>query len=154
MPPSQRLSSLGLMLPTMRVPVGNFIMARRYGDLLFLSGQGPTTADGLKMTGKVGAEVSIDEAYGHARLVTLNLLAAIDAHLGSIDQVDAIVKVLGFVNAAPDFGDHPAVINGCSDLLIDIFGKACGQHARAAIGAGSLPSGITVEIEMVVGCRA
>lgn len=102
--------------------------------------------------GKVGAEIGSDEAYQHARRVTLNLLSAANAALGSIDRIGGIVKVLGFVNAVPEFADHPTVINGCSDLLIDIFGPDRGAHARSAIGAGSLPSRITVEIEMVVSC--
>jgi enamine deaminase RidA (YjgF/YER057c/UK114 family) len=150
---SQRLAALGLELPPQRPPVGNFVTAMRHGDLLFLSGQGPVTADGAKFSGKVGAEVSEAEATEHARLVTLNLLAAAAAELGSIDRIDRIIKVLGFVNAAPDFARHPAVINGCSDLLNDVFGPERGRHARSAIGAGSLPGQITVEIEMIVSCK-
>lgn len=152
--PSQRLAELGLHLPPPRPPVGNFATAVRHGDLLFLSGQGPVTAEGVKHTGKVGATVTEVEARTHARLVTLNLLAAAAAELGSIDRIGRIIKVLGFVNAAPDFARHPAVIDGCSDLLLDIFGPERGRHARSAIGAGSLPGQITVEIEMIVSCAA
>ena len=152
--PSQRLASLGLELRPPRTPVGNFVLAKRHGDLLYLSGQAPTDASGVKKTGKVGETVTQEQAYEHARLVTLNLLSAIQVHLGSIDQVDEIVKVLGFVNAASHFTDHPAVINGCSDLLVQVFGAERGSHARSAIGAGSLPSQITVEIEMIVSCRS
>ncbi|WP_158969290.1 RidA family protein [Chachezhania sediminis] len=148
--PSQRLSALGLVLPPLRTPAGHFAFARRHGDLLFLSGQGPGTPDMASPTGRVGADVSVEDAYGHARLVTLNLLAAAAAELGSIDRISCIIKVLGFVNAVPDFDRHPAVINGCSDLLLEIFGPDAGRHARSAIGAGSLPGQITVEIEMIV----
>lgn len=151
--PSERLAELGITLPPARVPVGNFAPAVRHGDLLFLSGQGPVTADGTRHTGKVGDTVSEEEGRDHARLVTLNLLAAAAAELGSIDRIDRIIKVLGLVNAAPGFARHPAVIDGCSDLLSDIFGPERGRHARSAVGAGSLPGQITVEIEMIVSCR-
>lgn len=148
--PSARLAALGLSLPRLRKPAGNFVMAKRVGSLLYLSGQGPNTGDGPRICGKVGEAVTREEAYQHARTATLNVLAAADDYLGSIDHIDEIVKVLGFVNAASDFTDHPAVINGCSDLLLEVFGPTRGHHARSAIGAGSLPSGIPVEIEMIV----
>jgi enamine deaminase RidA (YjgF/YER057c/UK114 family) len=147
--PSERLRKLGLTLPPPRKPVANFLPYKRHGDLLFLSGQGPVSHGGVKHTGKVGLDVSVSEAYLHAQLATLNLLAVADAAAGSIDRVAEIVKVLGFVNAAPDFAEHPAVMNGCSDLLVSLFGEQ-GMHARSAIGAGSLPNQITVEIEMIV----
>ncbi|WP_442580344.1 RidA family protein [Mesorhizobium sp. ASY16-5R] len=150
--PAARLAELGLVLPPLRKPAGNFTMARRHGDLLYLSGQGPGGSNVSLPHGKVGGEIGVEEAYEHARRVTLNLLAAADATLGSIDRIGGIIKVLGFVNAVPDFADHPSVINGCSDLLLDIFGADRGRHARSAIGAGSLPSRITVEIEMIVSC--
>ncbi|WP_180901477.1 RidA family protein [Martelella soudanensis] len=150
---STRLSTLGLTLPKLRAPVGNFVMAKRHRDLLYLSGQGPNTEGAARISGKVGDTVSVEEAYQHARLVTLNLLSVADNHLGSLDRIDAIIKVLGFVNAAPDFTAHPSVINGCSDLLVELFGPDHGSHARSAIGAGSLPAQITVEIEMIVSCR-
>lgn len=147
--PSERLRRLGLMLPPPRKPVANFLPYKRHGDLLFLSGQGPVSHEGVRHTGKVGLNVSVSEAYDHARLAALNLLSIADVAAGSIDRVTGIVKVLGYVNAAPDFTDHPAAMNGCSDLLISVFGDR-GMHARSAIGAGSLPNHITVEIEMVV----
>jgi enamine deaminase RidA (YjgF/YER057c/UK114 family) len=100
-------------------------------------------------TGKVGAEVSLEDAYQHARLTTLNLLAVIEEAVG-LSKVSKVVKVLGMVNAAPDFIAHPAVINGCSDLLVEVFGAEVGAHARSAVGMGSLPYQITVEIEMIV----
>ncbi|TPM93715.1 RidA family protein [Mesorhizobium sp. B2-1-3A] len=147
--PSERLRKLGLTLPPQRRPVANFLPYKQYGHLLFLSGQGPVSHEGVRYTGKVGLDVSVSEAYQHAQLTTLNLLAVAEAAAGSIDRVAEIVKVLGFVNAAADFTDHPAVINGCSDLLVSLFGEQ-GMHARSAIGAGSLPNQITVEIEMIV----
>ena len=147
---SARLSALGLILPELRTPVGNFVMAKRHGDLLYLSGQGPNSTGSARISGKVGESVGVEEAYQHARLVTLNLLAAANDNLGSLDR---IVKVLGFVNAVSDFTAHPSVINGCSDLLLEIFRPDRGSHARSAIGAASLPAQITVEIEMIVSCR-
>lgn len=147
--PSERLRKLGLTLPPRRKLVANFLPYKRHGDLLFLSGQGPVSHEGVRHTGKVGLDVSVGEAYQHAQLAALNLLSVADAAAGSIDRVAEIVRVLGFVNAAADFTGHPAVVNGCSDLLVSIFG-ARGMHSRSAKGAGSLPNNITVEIEMVV----
>ena len=117
--------------------------------MLFLSGQGPTDGEGRSHTGKVGADVSIEAAYEHARLTGINLIAVMHAALGDLGRVRRIVKLLGMVNAAPDFADHPAVINGCSDLFIDVFGDR-GIHARSAVGHSSLPGQITVEIEAIV----
>ncbi|WP_244264906.1 RidA family protein [Caulobacter segnis] len=142
------MAALGLQLPKPPAAVGNFSAAVRDGRLLYLSGQGPVHAEGVH-TGKVGAEVSLEEAYQHARLTTLNLLAVIEEAVG-LAKVSKVVKVLGMVNAAPDFIAHPAVINGCSDLLIEVFGPEVGAHARSAVGMGSLPYQITVEIEMIV----
>ncbi|HEV7367621.1 RidA family protein [Arenibaculum sp.] len=150
--PEARLAALGVTLPPAPEPVGNFVGHRRAGQLLFLSGQGPVEADGRLHTGKVGTEVGVDEAYRHARLTGLNLLAVMREALGDLDRVDCVVKLLGLVNAAPDFTRHPTVINGCSDLLLDVFGAA-GVHARSAIGVGSLPNNITVEIEAIVAVK-
>jgi enamine deaminase RidA (YjgF/YER057c/UK114 family) len=149
--PEQRLRAAGVVLPEPRPPVANFVAGVREGDLLFLSGQGPVTPEGRKV-GKVGRDVSVEQAYAHARLTGLNLLAQIKALLGSLDAVSRIVKVYGMVNAAEDFAEHPAVIDGCSDLLVETFGEA-GRHARSAVGMSSLPGGITVEIEAVVAVR-
>jgi enamine deaminase RidA (YjgF/YER057c/UK114 family) len=149
-PPSQRLRELAIVLPPPRTPIANFVSYKRCGDLLYLSGQGPVTNDGLRYAGKVGDEITVEQAYEHAKLATINLLASANSALGSLDNVQEIIKVLGFVNAAPDFRDHPRVINGCSDLLLAIFGPDRGAHARSAIGVGSLPNQITVEIEMVL----
>jgi enamine deaminase RidA (YjgF/YER057c/UK114 family) len=148
--PSQRLTALGIVLPPPRKPIANFVPYKRCGNLLYLSGQGPATPDGGRHTGKVGEEITIEQAYEHAKLVTINLLATANAALGSIDNVQEIVKILGFVNAAPGFKDHPRVLDGCSDFLLEIFGQDKGSHARSAIGAGSLPNQITVEIEMIL----
>jgi enamine deaminase RidA (YjgF/YER057c/UK114 family) len=148
--PSQRLSELGIILPAPRKPIANFAAYRQCGNLLYLSGQGPVTPDGQRHVGKVGGGVSVAEAYYHAKLATINLLAVANAALDSIDNVLGVVKVLGFVNGVPSFSDHPQVINGCSDLLLSIFGTEKGSHARSAVGAGSLPNQITVEIEMIL----
>lgn len=147
--PYEKLAQLGLELPQVPTPIGNFTTHVREGTLLYLSGQGPTHEDGRIHTGKVGADVSVEEAYAHARLTGLNLIAVLHTALGDLRKVRRIVKVLGMVNATPDFTDHPAVINGCSDLFVAVFGDA-GRHARSAVGFGSLPRRITVEIEAVV----
>ncbi|AZO43616.1 RidA family protein [Mesorhizobium sp. M7D.F.Ca.US.005.01.1.1] len=147
--PYSRLSALGITLPEAPSPIANFVTHVQEGKLLFLSGQGPSEADGRLHTGKVGADVTIDEAYAHARLTGINLIAVMHTALGDLRRVRRVVKLFGMVNATPDFADHPAVINGCSDLLIDVFQEA-GIHARSAVGHGSLPGRITVEIEAVI----
>ena len=143
----QRLRELGLELPAAPAPAANYVSAVRTGNLVFLSGAGPTTADGQMPQGKVGADVTTEEAAEHARSVGLNLLAVLRNELGDLDQVRQVVKLLGMVNAVPDFREQSTVVNGCSDLFVEVFGK---QHARSAIGVGSLPFGITVEIEAIV----
>ena len=145
---SDRLRSLGLDLIPAPTPIGNFRNAVKAGSMLYVSGQGPAKADGTLMKGKVGLNVTTAEAYEHARLTGLNLLSVVAESAGGLDQVKRVVKLLGLVNAAPDFVEHPAVINGCSDLMVAVFGEA-GQHARSAIGVGSLPNNITVEIEAI-----
>jgi enamine deaminase RidA (YjgF/YER057c/UK114 family) len=146
----QELAALGLTLPPPRPPVANFRPAVVEGDLVYLSGQGPVDATGIVFKGKVGADLTLQDGYQAARLTTLNLLSALEAAVGSLDRVRRVVKVLGMVNAAPDFAAHPQVINGCSDLLVAVFGEAIGGHARSAVGMGSLPGQIAVEIEMIV----
>jgi enamine deaminase RidA (YjgF/YER057c/UK114 family) len=141
-----RLSELGIELPPVPPPAGNYVHAVRTGNLLYLAGKGPMDGNAR---GKVGADVSVEDAYQHARQVGLTLLAVMQQELGSLDNVRQIVKVLGMVNAVPDFGQQPAVINGCSDLFVEVFGDA-GRHARSAVGLGSLPNQITVEIEVIV----
>lgn len=144
-----RLEELGITLPAVGPPAGSYVHAARTGNLLYLAGKGPRNPDGSVPSGKVGADVTAEEAYGHARSVGLTLIAVLKETLGDLDQVRRIVKVLGMVNAAPDFGQHPQVINGCSDLFVEVFGER-GQHARSAVGMGSLPNNITVEIEVIV----
>ncbi|WP_085061871.1 RidA family protein [Rhizobium leguminosarum] len=147
--PYQRLSALGIKLPPPPPPIANFVTHVLEGNMLYLSGQGPRDANGFLHTGKVGAGVSVEEAYRHARLTGINLLAVMHDALGDLSRVKRVVKLLGMVNAVPEFEDHPSVINGCSDLLIAVFGAA-GEHARSAVGFGSLPGNITVEIEAIV----
>lgn len=145
----QRLGDLGITLPPVTSPIANYVNAVATGNLLYLSGKGPTDADGKTATGKVGIDVGIEEAYGHARLTGLNLIAVMKAELGELERVRRIVKLLGMVNALPEFQQQPKVINGCSDLLVEVFGDR-GRHARSAIGVGSLPNNMTVEIEAIV----
>jgi len=149
----QRLKELHITLPEVGPALGNYVHAKRIGNLLYLSGKGPERADSTMPKGKLGAGLSVDEGYRHARQVGLVLIAAIkDALGGDLDRVEGIVKVLGMVNAAPDFEDHPKVVNGCSDLFVEVFGEA-GRHARSAVGMSSLPAGIPVEIEVIVAVK-
>ena len=130
----QRLTSWGSRCRRSARPIGNYVHAKRAGNLLYLSGKGPPEADGTMPRGKLGAGMSVEEGYRHARGVGLVLIAALrDALGGDLDRVEDIVKVLGMVNAAPDFEDHPKVVNGCSDLLVEVFGER-GRHARSAVG--------------------
>ncbi|MFY9314546.1 MAG: RidA family protein [Burkholderiales bacterium] len=149
MKPEEKLKQLGLDLGTVSAPVANYVNAVRTGNLLFLAGKGPRAEGGKRPKGKLGREYSVEQGYQHARSVGLDLIAVMKAELGSLDRVKRIVKVLGMVNAVPDFEDHPKVINGCSDLFVEVFGDA-GKHARSAVGMGSLPMGIPVEIECIV----
>jgi enamine deaminase RidA (YjgF/YER057c/UK114 family) len=147
-----RLKELGIVLPALAKPVANYVPYRIVGNVLYLSGQGPRDEKGNHLSGKLGAEISIEEGYRRARLVGLGLLAATRDALGSLDRVDYIVKLLGMVNATPDFNDPPKVINGCSDLFVDVFGEA-GRHARSAVGHVTLPNQISVEIEAIVAIK-
>ena len=149
----QRLIELGITLPAVPSPVANYLPSVLAGDLLFLSGQGPRIGPGEFAQGKVGAEVTLEQAYQHARMVAVQLLAAAQHALGSLDRVRRVVKVLGMVNGTPEFREHPKVINGCSDLFVEVFGEA-GRHARSAVGMGSLPNNITVEIEAIFQVQA
>ena len=139
-----RLRALGIELPLLPPPAGNYVHAVRTGNLLFLAGKGVGAH-----SGKVGRDVSLEQAYAFARSTGIALLSVIHHELGSLDRVTRIVKVLGFVNAVPDFAEHPKVIDGCSDLFIEVFGES-GRHARTAIGAGSSPDQIPLEIEVVI----
>jgi enamine deaminase RidA (YjgF/YER057c/UK114 family) len=149
MSPYDRLRDLGLELFAVPEPIGTYAPHVAVGNLVFLSGQGPREADGHLHRGKVGGDVGIEAAYAHARLTGLNLLSVLHAATGDLSRVKRIVKLFGMVNGTPDFADHPKVINGCSDLFVAVFG-ARGQHARSAVGMGSLPGNITVEIEAIV----
>ena len=140
----ERLNELGIELPPVPAPAGNYVHAVRTGNLLYLAGKGPGEA-----TGKVGGGISVEEAYRYARETGLVLIAVMRRELGSLDRVNRIVKVLGMVNAVPEFGRQPQVVNGCSDLFVEVFGEK-GRHARSAVGMGSLPGGIPVEIEAIV----
>jgi enamine deaminase RidA (YjgF/YER057c/UK114 family) len=146
---SERLRVAGVTLPAPAQPKARFVAARQVGSLLFVSGHGPIEADGTVHCGKVGAGVTTEDARAHARLTGLNVLSAAQQALGDLDRITAVVKLLGMVNAEPDFGDHPKVINGCSDLLVEILGDA-GRHARSAVGMGSLPNRMMVEIEAIL----
>ena len=152
MSPEQRLERMGLKLPSMPVPIANYVPFRQVGSLLYLSGQGPKRPDGTYKKGRLGRDMSIDEAYQEAWLTGLGLLAAAKGALGDLSRIDAVVKLLGMVNAEPDFTDHPKVINGCSDLFVEVLGDV-GRHARSAVGMGSLPNGMAVEIEAILHVR-
>jgi enamine deaminase RidA (YjgF/YER057c/UK114 family) len=148
--PEENLKRLKNDLGTVSAPVANYVNAVRTGNLLFLAGKGPRAdASGKRPQGKVGREYTAEQAYQHARSVGLDLLAVMRQELGSLDKVKRVVKVLGMVNAVPEFTDHPKVINGCSDLFVEVLGER-GKHARSAVGMGSLPMGIPVEIECIV----
>ena len=142
-----RLQELGIELPPPFAPVGSYVAARVAGDTLYVSGQGPAGPDGI-VTGKVGRDLTLEQGVAAARLTGLNVLAVMRAELGSLDRVTAVVKLLGMVNCAPGFNDTPAVINGCSDLLVEVFGEA-GRHARSAVGMAELPFDIAVEVELI-----
>ncbi len=147
-----RLKGLGIVLPSLGTPVANYLPYRLAGNILYLAGQGPRDETGKQLTGKLGKDISVEEGYRRARLVGLGLLAAMRDALGSLDRVDYIVKLLGMVNAVPEFNDSPKVINGCSDLFVEVFGDA-GRHARSAVGNVMLPNQISVEIEGIVAVK-
>ncbi len=150
---NDRVKELGIDLPELGKTIGTFVHSCQAGQLLFLSGKGPLLPDGTRPKGKLGADMTLEQGYEHARLVGRLLVAAIrDALNGDLDRVEGIVKVLGLVNATADFVDHFKVVNGCSDLFVEIFGER-GWHARTAAGVNSLPNGIPVEIEAVVAIR-
>jgi enamine deaminase RidA (YjgF/YER057c/UK114 family) len=146
--PETRLAKLGLVLPTLATPVANYVPFKLDGATIYLSGQGPRKPDGSYHVGKVGRDVTWQEAYQHARITGLGLLAAAKAAAGDLGRVE-VLKVLGMVNGVPEFADQPKVINGCSDLFVEVLGER-GRHARSAIGMGSLPNGMTVEIEAIL----
>ena len=144
-----RLKEKGIVLNEPSKPVANYVNAVRVGNLLFLAGKGPTKPDGSNITGKVGKDLTIEQGYEAARLTAINHLAVLKAELGSLNKVKRIVKVLGMVNCTEDFKDQPKVINGYSDLMVEIFGDK-GKHARSAVGMYALPVNIAVEVEVIV----
>ena len=144
----EKLHQLGYTLPSPPSPGGNYVRTVRTGNLIFLAGTAPRRPDGTRVQGKLGQDLSTEEGYEAARLCALNLLASLKEATGDLDNVARIVKLLGMVNSTPDFGDQPKVINGASDLLVELFGEN-GRHARSAVGM-TLPGGIAVEIEMIV----
>jgi len=150
--PEARLVELGITLPEPPSPVANYVNGVRTGNLIFLAGKGPKRADGSELHGKLGAGLTIEEGYEGARLTAINQLAVLKSMLGNLDRVVRVVKVLGMVNSDPSFIEQPAVINGFSDLIVEVFGER-GRHARAAVGMASLPRGQAVEIEMIVEVR-
>ena len=148
----QRLKELGIELTKPTSPMANYVNAVRTGNLLYLAGKGPGLAGQPMPSGKVGRDFSIEQAYGFARETGISILAAIKAELGDLDRVKRIVKVLGMVNATAEYGSQPEVINGCSDLFVEVFGDA-GRHARSAVGNVMLPNQISVEIEGIVAVK-
>jgi len=144
-----RLKEKGIVLNAPGKPVANYVNAVRVGNLLYLAGKGPTKPDGSNITGKVGKDLTIEQGYEAARLTAINHLAVLKAELGSLNKVKRIIKVLGMVNCTEDFKDQPKVINGYSDLMVEIFGDK-GKHARSAVGMYALPLNIAVEVEVIV----
>ena len=147
MTPEENLASLGITLPPVATPIANYVPSVQTGNLLFVSGNGPSD-DLPNRTGKLGTDLTVEQGYVVARDVGIKLIASMQDAVGDLSRVKRIVKLLGMVNSAPDFGDQPAVINGCSDLLVAVFGDA-GKHARSAVGMGALPGDIAVEIELI-----
>ncbi len=149
MTPEDRLRDLGIVLPGVPAPVANYVPFRMAGNMLYISGQGPREANGSYITGRLGLNMSVEQGYAAARLTGLQLLAVAKSAIGELSRIEAVIKLLGMVNAEPDFGDQPKVINGCSDLLVEVLGEA-GRHARSAVGMGSLPNRMAVEIEAIM----
>jgi len=145
----QKLGELSIELPKASKPMANYVNAVRVDNTIYLSGKGPRKADGTFITGKVGQDMTVEEAQQAARLTGINQLAALKEFIGNLDKVKRIVKVFGMVNCTTDFKQQPTVINGFSDLMVEVFGEK-GRHARSAVGMGSLPLNIPVEIEMIV----
>jgi enamine deaminase RidA (YjgF/YER057c/UK114 family) len=147
--PEAKLSELNISLRDQGTPVANYVHVVRSGNLLFLAGKGPKQANGENIVGKLGADLNIDEGYQAAREAGINQLSVLKAELGNLNKVKRVVKVKGMVNAISEFKDHSKVINGYSDLMVAVFGEK-GKHARAAVGMGSLPGNMAVEVEMIV----
>ena len=147
--PESKLKELGIELSTPSSPVANYVNSVRSGNLLFISGKGPLKNDGNYIKGKLGYDLTIEQGYEAARITAINLISTVKASVGDLKKVKRVLKVTGMVNAAPNFTDHPKVVNGCSDLIVEVFGDR-GKLTRAAVGMGSLPSNIAVEIDMIL----
>jgi enamine deaminase RidA (YjgF/YER057c/UK114 family) len=147
--PEARLRELKIELITPAKPIANYVKVVRTGNLLYLAGHGPTKTDGTNITGKVGKDLTIEQGIEAARVTAISLISTLKAELGDLKKVKRIVKVNAWVNCHSDFADQPKVVNGCSDLLVVVFGEK-GRHARAAVGTNALPANIAVEIEMIV----
>ena len=148
----ERIAELGLELRIPGAPVANYVNAVKAGELVFMAGKGPRSGESSFVTGKVGSDLTLDQGYEAARLAAIEQLSALKAEIGDLNRVVRIVKVLGMVNADPEFTDHSKVVNGFSDLMVEVFGER-GKHARAAVGMSSLPLGFACEVEMVVQVR-
>jgi enamine deaminase RidA (YjgF/YER057c/UK114 family) len=148
----ERIKELGLELRIPGAPVANYVNAVEAGDLVFMAGKGPRSGESSFITGKVGSDLTLEQGYEAARLAAIEQLSALKAEIGDLNRVVRIVKVLGMVNADPEFTDHSKVVNGFSDLMVEVFGER-GKHARAAVGMSSLPLGFACEVEMVVQIR-
>lgn len=144
-----KIKELGLQLPSPATPVANYVPAVRTGNLVFLSGHGPLREDGSLITGKLGSDLTVEEGYEAAKRTAMGLLGSLKGLIGDLDKVRRVVKLLGMVNCEPTFKDHPKVINGASDLLVEVFGDEA-KHARSAVGMNGLPFNMAVEIEMIV----
>lgn len=147
--PEAKLKEMGIELPAVSAPVANYVNSVRTGNLVYLSGKGPQKADGTYIEGKVGADLTIEQGYEAGKLTGIQSLAALKAEIGNLNRVKRVVKVLGMVNCTPDFRDQPKVVNGFSDLMVEVFGDR-GKHARSAVGMGSLPSNIAIEVEVII----
>jgi enamine deaminase RidA (YjgF/YER057c/UK114 family) len=147
--PESRIKELGIQLIKPTPPIANYVKAVRVGNMMYLAGHGPDKPEGGMVTGKVGAELTLEQGRDAARLAGISLLSTLKAEIGDLNKVKRIVKVLGMVNAVPTFDKHPQVINGFSDLMVEVFGEN-GKHARSSVGVSSLPNNIAVEIEMIV----
>jgi len=147
-----RIRDLGITLGDPGKPLASYVHAVRSGNLLFLAGKGPRDAEGTLIRGKVGTDLTVEQGYEAARFTAIEQLAALKAEIGDLNKVERIVKVLGMVNADASFTDHPEVVNGFSDLMVEVFGER-GRHARSAVGTASLPRNMAVEVEMIVQVR-
>ena len=145
----ERLEALGIELPEPPKPVANYVTNMIVDRCLYVSGHGPAPLEGAKLTGKVGADLDVEAGYVAARQTGLSILATVRSSLGSLDKVERVIKLLGMVNATPDFLEHPKVINGCSDLFVDVFGEEHGRASRSAVGFSPLPGAIATEIEAI-----